>query len=140
MGTAKWQPKYWTKERALSWEKVKEAFRRDWEQTKLDLHVGGKDLDQDVTDTLAQAASAETIPQRGAKNTQEARRASVWNDIEEPLKYGYAARQYGNNREFDAIEGELRTDWDDNRREAGERWEDVKRWVRHAYEGGGPKN
>ena len=140
MGTAKWQPKYWTKENAASWESVKDALRRDWEQTKADFHAGGKKLDQNVVDTVAQAGGAEKIPARGEKNTTETRGRSVWDDVEEPMQYGFAARQNRRNEEFSAIEGELKADWDDGSREAGERWEDVKRWVRHTYEGSSAKS
>ena len=139
MGTAKWQPKYWTKDNSAGWDSVKEAFRRDWEQTKADLHAGGKDLNQGVTDTIEQAGGAEKIPAGNAKNTTETRGRSVWDDVEEPMQYGFAAREYGKSRDFSTIEGELKSDWDDSRREAGERWEDVKRWVRHAYEGSAVK-
>ena len=47
---------------------VKEALERDLEQTKSDLtgDRAGKDLDQDVDDTLKQAAGAE--PTDGSQN------------------------------------------------------------------------
>ncbi len=42
--------------------KVKEALKRDWEQTKHDITRKGVDLDQDVGDTLKQATGKEPIP------------------------------------------------------------------------------
>jgi hypothetical protein len=46
---------------------VKEAIKNDWEQTKSDLPgMAGKDLDQDVDDTVKQAAGAE--PTDGSQN------------------------------------------------------------------------
>ncbi len=40
-----------------------EALSRDWEQTKSDLPgLDGKDLDQDVDDTVKQATGKEAIP------------------------------------------------------------------------------
>ena len=46
---------------------VKEALENDWEQTKQDLHgLEGKDLDQDVDDTVKQAAGKE--PTDGSQN------------------------------------------------------------------------
>jgi hypothetical protein len=43
--------------------KVKEALKRDWEQTKHDFNKKkGQDLDQDVGDTLKQATGNEPIP------------------------------------------------------------------------------
>ena len=51
-------------------EQVKEAIKRDWEQTKSDLTGGkkGHDLDQDVPDTLKQAVGKESIPAPGVPN------------------------------------------------------------------------
>ena len=46
---------------------VKQALENDWEQTKSDLPgLEGKDLDQDVDDTVKQAAGAE--PADGSQN------------------------------------------------------------------------
>jgi hypothetical protein len=34
MGSASWQPKWWTEEtHGSAWSHVKEAIKRDWEQT-----------------------------------------------------------------------------------------------------------
>lgn len=41
-------------------DNVKGAMKRDWEQTKNDVGIDGTDLDQDVDDTLRQAAGKET--------------------------------------------------------------------------------
>jgi hypothetical protein len=47
-----------------------EALKRDVEQTKHDLSFGkaGTDLDQDVDETVKQAAGKEPIPPRNVKN------------------------------------------------------------------------
>ncbi|ATB31478.1 hypothetical protein [Melittangium boletus] len=43
--------------------KVKEALKRDWEQTKHDLNKKkGTDLNQDVGDTVKQATGKEPVP------------------------------------------------------------------------------
>jgi hypothetical protein len=131
MGTANWQPKWWTEEHATGWAKVKEALKRDWEQTKSDLHMGGRDLDQNVGDTVKQATGKEPIPSRGLG----------WDDAEQPLMYGYGARQrYGTqHREWnDDLESTLRTDWEHDHGGAGDtlkhKWEDVKNVVRHGFD------
>lgn len=50
--------------------RVVKALERDWEQTKSDLPgLEGKDLRQDVTDTLKQAAGKERTPPKSKKNT-----------------------------------------------------------------------
>jgi hypothetical protein len=47
--------------------KVGDALKNDWEQTKNDLPgLDGKDIDQDVDDTLKQAAGKE--PTDGSQN------------------------------------------------------------------------
>ena len=49
--------------------KAKEALKRDWEQTKHDISKKhGEELDQDVGDTLKQAAGKEPVPPRGVPN------------------------------------------------------------------------
>ena len=48
---------------------VKDALKRDWEQTKSDLPgMEGKDLDQDVDDTVKQAVGSEEPPPADVKN------------------------------------------------------------------------
>ena len=45
MGTMKWQPAWWNEGHASAWDRVKEAMRRDWEQTKQDMKMkGGHEL------------------------------------------------------------------------------------------------
>ncbi len=42
------------------WERIKQAFANDWEQTKADFGVAGaRDMNQDVDDTLKQAAGTD---------------------------------------------------------------------------------
>lgn len=44
-------------------DQIGDAVERDWEQTKSDMPgLEGKDLDQDVDDTVKQAAGREPIP------------------------------------------------------------------------------
>jgi len=48
---------------------AKEALERDWEQTKSDLPgLDGKDLDQDVDDTVKQATGNEPVPGESTPN------------------------------------------------------------------------
>lgn len=64
-----------------TWERVKAAFRRDWEQTRNDFgSKKARDLDQDVDDTVKQAFGREPIP---ADATFESR--------EHAFRYGYEA-------------------------------------------------
>ena len=59
-------PAWWNDKHTSSWERVKEAFQRDWEQTKSDFTtVGSKDLKQSASDTLKQSFGTEPIPPPG---------------------------------------------------------------------------
>jgi hypothetical protein len=50
-------------------DRAKKALDRDWEQTKSDLPgLEGKDLDQDVDDTVKQAAGKEPVPSGNTPN------------------------------------------------------------------------
>lgn len=64
------QPSWWTAQHSTSWDRVKEAFRRDWEQTKADLtsQKSGIDLDQGAGNTLKQAVGSEPIPAPDQQN------------------------------------------------------------------------
>lgn len=56
-------PRWWTDQHTSGWEKVKLAFQRDWEQTKADFSMdGGRELNQGVGDTIAQATGTQPIP------------------------------------------------------------------------------
>lgn len=100
----------WWEEPHSGWERVKEAFRRDWEQTKADLGVKAPDLDQNIGDTVRQALGKEPIPPPDVPNRLEER----WEDVEHAIRYGYAARQhYGEQAAWDEEhEMRLREDWD----------------------------
>jgi hypothetical protein len=66
-------PSWWNDQHASAWDRVKEALLRDWEQTKADLSGQklGHDLNQDVGDTLKQAAGKQEIPVALKQNVPE---------------------------------------------------------------------
>jgi hypothetical protein len=45
----------WTSMEPSIWTRVLEALRRDWLQTKHDLHVGGDELHLRISDTIEMA-------------------------------------------------------------------------------------
>jgi len=101
----KYNAAWWTTEHDTSWERTKEAFRRDWEQTKHDLGGKSPDLDQDIPDTVKQAAGKEPIPPRNTPNFE---------DYEPAFRFGHGAhRQFGNKYPAwnDDLERNLRNDW-----------------------------
>lgn len=98
-------PKWWNDTHESAWNRVKAAFKRDWDQTKHD--VGGRepDTDQNVDDTVKQAAGKQPIPPRGQPTYQEA---------EDAYRFGFGARsQYGQRyRQWDdRLENQLKEDW-----------------------------
>ncbi|MFO0741327.1 MAG: hypothetical protein U0270_35855 [Labilithrix sp.] len=140
MGTRVWQPKWWTKDRhENSWERVKEALRRDWEQTKVDLQGHGRDLNQGVEDTVKQATGSEAIPPGDQPNVKTTHPVTqpIWSDVEEPMKYGYGARAYyGAQHEAwdDKLEGTLKEEWESVKDGSHRAWNDVKAFVKRGYE------
>jgi hypothetical protein len=98
-------PKWWNDTHESAWNRIKAAFKRDWDQTKHD--VGGRqpDTDQNVDDTVKQAAGKQPIPPRGQPTYQEA---------EDAYRFGFGARsQYGQRyRQWDdRLENQLKEDW-----------------------------
>lgn len=98
-------PRWWNKDNDSAWERVKAAFKRDWDQTKHDF--GGKqpDMNQDVDDTVKQAAGKQPIPPRGLP---------VYEEIEDANRFGYGARShYGKmySNWDNNLETQLRSDW-----------------------------
>ncbi len=133
--TATWQPSWWNQSHGSAWERIKEALKRDWEQTKQDLGLPhGHELNQDVTDTIKQAAGTEAIPPHDRPNPPKV--IGSWDDAEGPIEYGYSARNSlgGDDPEWnDRIEEKLRAEWEGSP-DAGKPWRDVKGMVRHGYE------
>jgi hypothetical protein len=138
ISTSSWRPAWWTEEtHGSAWDRVKEALRRDWEQTKKDLHLGGHELNQSVADTVKQAAGKQNIPPNDGPNPPKV--VGDWDDIELPMGYGYSARQqYGAQHASwdDALETKLKTEWESANDTSRRGWNDVKHFVRHGYERG----
>jgi len=98
-------PTWWTNEHEWAWDRVKAAFQRDWDQTKHDL--GGKrpDTNQNVDNTVKQAAGTEAIPPMGQP---------VFEEAEPAYRFGYGARSYYHGKYpiwNDALETQLEEDW-----------------------------
>jgi hypothetical protein len=109
---------------------MKEALRRDWDQTKHDLHAGGHELNQDLGDTARQASGLESIPPGGLLNPPKV--IGRWEDIEAWIGFGYACKtHYGvEYPEWTPdLEAKLKSDW-----KGDMPWSQVKLYVRHGYE------
>lgn len=95
-------PGWYTTEDDSAWDRIKNAFKNDWEQTKSDFgSKSARDLDQDVDDTVKQAV--------GSENAFENR--------EQAFRFGYGAhRNFSEkHREWNSdLESTLRKDYDGN--------------------------
>lgn len=146
MGTANWHPKWWTEEtHGNAWDRVKDAMKRDWEQTKADFGANAPDLNQDIGDTVKQAAGKQAIPPTNVPNPpdaddrkdarKDAKRVD-WRDVEGPMEYGYEARhQYGSkySQWNDELDRTLRSEWSSSGPTA-RNWDEVRPYVRRGYE------
>jgi len=134
------KPKWWNQEHDSAWDRVKDAMKRDWEQTKSDLTGGrkGHDIDQDVGDTVKQAAGKQPIPPATMKNPPDVDdnyKDKDWTRVEDDYRYGVGARkQYGTEHKDwnDRLEGKLREEWGDLK--SGRTWDEVKSSVRRGWE------
>ena len=132
MATMRWKTT-WLKDEthATGWDSDREALRRDWQQTKHDLHVGGHELNQNVKDTVKQMSGKEAIPPVTSPNPPKV--IGDFDEAELPMEYGYGARrQFGSDR-FSNVEPQLRSEWDRTAQSHG-RWDDVRDYVRRGYE------
>jgi hypothetical protein len=127
MKTKTWRnPRWWDQNHDSAWERIKAAFRRDWDQTKHDFGGDEPDTDQDVDDTVAQAAGKQPIPPRGT---------ATYEENENAYRFGYGARRhYGKryNTWNNQVEEELRRDWDTM--DTGVDWPRYRSAVREGWE------
>jgi hypothetical protein len=124
-------PSWWTTERANEWGQAKEALRRDWQQTRHDLHVGGHELNQSIEDTLTQAAGAEAMPAIDVANRPKV--IGTWEDAEVAIGFGYAARTcFGHLHATwsPELERMLSKEWTSDAMP----WKTAEILVRHGYE------
>ena len=129
-------PKWWNDQHSSAWERVKAAMKRDWEQTKADFTKGGKDLDQDVGDTVKQMAGKQPIPPASTPNQETNAKGGDWDEVETDYRYGVGARQqYGTEPDWnDRVESKLKEEWSDLR--TGRTWDEVKNRVRRGWDNG----
>lgn len=123
-------PKWWNDTTTSSWERVKTAFKRDWEQTKHDLTGKGAELRQDAGDTIKQAAGKEAIPPGNTPNAPD------WSRDENALRYGWGAGSHDSYKTYsnwdDKLEGKLKEEWNDLK--SGRTWEEAKSAVRGGWD------
>ena len=136
MMISQWRPSWWSDEvHGSAWDRAKEAMRRDWSQTKHDLHLGGHEMNQGVTDTLKQAAGEQHLPTINQANPPKV--IGEWSDAEIPYRYGHAARQqFGAEHPVwsPELEAKLKDEWMTAEDHRTHEWESTRRLVRRGYE------
>jgi hypothetical protein len=136
MTTTAKNPGWWTNEHTTAWEKVKEAFRRDWEQTKADVSKkAGHELNQNIGDTVKQAAGKEAIPAPGAPNPAKKSEVKTFEQIEPAYRFGHGARKQYGKEWNEGLESNLARDWKDAGHDEG--WADTRDYVRQGFDGNG---
>ena len=91
-------PRWWREDHTSAWTRVKEALRRDWEQTKHDFNKeSGIDRGQGVTDTVKQMAGKQPL----------------WPSVEPALRYGYGAGYNYQDEDFSLRENDLEKEWNE---------------------------
>jgi hypothetical protein len=119
-------PSWWTEHHDSAWERTKAAFKRDWDQTKHDFGGDEPETDQDVDNTVKQAAGKEPIPPRGAP---------TYEDAEPAYRFGHGARTYYGTRYPNwnsSLEGELRRDWESTYPDGD--WDAESRYIRKGWD------
>jgi hypothetical protein len=119
-------PKWWNQDNESGWDRVKAAFKRDWDQTKHDFGGNTPDTNQHVDDTVKQAAGKQPLPPRGQPTYEE---------VEDAYRFGYGARsQYGKkypNWNND-LENQLERDWRETMSDRD--WKRYRDSIRHGWE------
>jgi hypothetical protein len=132
MGTYN-DPRWWSDEHRSAWERVKAAFRRDWEQTKADVSSHGQDLNQNAGDTVKQAAGKQPIPPAHTPTRPDTE--ADWATVEHGYRYGFGARSvYEKDHQDwnDRLEAKLSEEWRDLK--TGQTWDEVKTRVREGWD------
>ena len=119
-------PKWWTEENDSAWERTKAALKRDWDQTRHDFGGDEPDTNQDVDDTVKQAAGKQVIPPRGEYNFEE-----------EAHRFGYGARSHYRN-EYpqwnNQTETRLQREWNELHPDRTGQWNDDRQAIRYGWE------
>lgn len=130
------QPHWYDDDSMSAWDRVREAFRRDWEQTKHHFGLpGGHELNQNALDTIKQATAAESIPADDRPNPPKV--VGAWSEAEYPIGYGYTAqRRYRTEHPTwnEGLELRLRAEWEARNKKPEHSWDNVRGLVRFGYE------
>jgi hypothetical protein len=125
------KPGWWTAAHAITWENVKDALHRDWDQTRRDLDLGGHELNQNMHNTLAQAVGAEAAPAIDVANPPVV--IGRWEDAETAIGFGYAARTHYGDR-YPAWDLELSRQLAKDWKSESMPWKTSEIYIHHGYD------
>jgi hypothetical protein len=123
-------PTFWTEKQATAWDRIKEALRRDWMQTRYHLGIqGGAELRQTATDTLAQAAGISPLP-NGAEVGLD------WDLARHAIRLGHGSATFwvSDASWNDEVEARVRAEWSGLAN--GIAWEQAMPLVRYGWDQG----
>jgi len=125
------RPDWYTPEQESAWSKVKAAFRRDWQQTEHDFGANVPNLNQQIGDTIAQAAGSKQIPPGDVPTshppTTTTPSTTSYRDEDEPAyQYGYSA--YRHTAETAQQDPGI---WEDAQDTFYREWQDKNEWERY---------
>src|ERR1043165_8237436 len=112
------RPTWYTNEHDSQWDKVRMAFRNDWEQTKHDFGSDkARDLNQDDGDTIRQATTGTDRDDR-------------FESHEPAFRFGYAAQRNYQSK-YPTWNNELETNL---RKDYGNDFDKDRDYIRRAYD------
>lgn len=122
-------PTWWDRDFDSTWDRMKTALRRDWEQTKQHIWRNeGQDLNQGTGDTVKQAVGKQPIPREGVPNPLDL----AYDDAEPALRFGHGASLHHGKQEWsDELESNLERDWESGSRKL--EWKRARPYVRHGF-------
>jgi hypothetical protein len=120
-------PKWWVDRTDTTWNRIKAAFRRDWEQTKSDLSLGhaGEELDQNLVDTLKQMSGSDPLPPTNEPTGVDLEVSKA--EPERAFEVGYNAAAHYSGEWTPTVESRLRADWTEN--SPGAFWDNNRTYV-----------
>jgi hypothetical protein len=121
-------PSWWTQENDSSWDHVKAAVKRDWDQTKHDFGGDQPDTNQKIGNTVRQAEGKETIPPRGE---------IAYDEIEPASRFGYGAQsRYRKEHPVwdDQLEAQLKSEWEQVAPTRKQTWMQDRAAIRYGWE------
>lgn len=122
-------PPWWGDYHRSAWERLMEALRRDWEQTKADLTASrGQDLHQGALDTVKQALGLSRIPLFTSEPTEHPVQ-DHWYHVHRAVRYGYGSYlQYDEHEEWSGeLESKLQAEWEEMK--SSHRWDSAREHV-----------